>query len=75
MLNFSNMNALFIQLVANLYKLRLKETKTKRILYISKASGFSCVVVQRNVHVGNSAISGEQASKIFGSNKRISVAN
>ena len=49
--------------------------KEKRILYISKASGFPCVVVQRNVHVGNAAILGEEASKIFGSNKRIQVAN
>ena len=70
-------------LVPNLYKLRLKETKDKntvlekekRILYISKVSGFSCVVVQWNVHVGNKAILGEEASKIFGSNKRIQVAN
>ena len=70
-------------LVPNLYKLRLKETKDKnkalekekRILYISKVSGFSCVVVQRNVHVGNAAILGEEAFKIFGSNKKIQVAN
>ena len=70
-------------LVPNLYKLRLKETKDKnkalekqkRILYISKVSGFSCVVVQRNVHVGNAAILREEASKVFGSNKRIQVAN
>ena len=41
--------------------------KEKRILYISKVSGISCVVVQRNMHVGNAAILGEQASKIFGS--------
>ena len=39
--------------------------KEKRILYISKVSGFSCVVVQRNVHVGNAAILGEEAFKIF----------
>ena len=70
-------------LVPNLYKLRLKETKDKnkalekekRILYISKVSGFSCVVVQRNVHVVNAAILGEEAFKIFGSNKKIQVAN
>ena len=49
--------------------------KEKRILYISKVSGFSCVVVQRNVHVGNAAILGEEAFKIFGSNKKIQVAN
>ena len=41
--------------------------KEKRILYISKVSGFSCVVVQRNMHIGNAAILGEEASKIFGS--------
>ena len=49
--------------------------KEKRILYISKVSGFSCVVVQRNVHVGNAAIMGEEAFKIFRSNKKIQVAN
>ena len=49
--------------------------KQKRIFYISKVSGFSCVVVQRNVHVGNAAILREEASKVFGSNKRIQVAN
>ena len=67
----------------NLYKLRLKETKDKnkalekekRILYISKVSEFSCVVVQRNVDVDNTAILGEEAFKIFGSNKKIQVAN
>ena len=42
---------------------------------MNQFSGFSCVVVQRNVHVGNAAILEEEASKIFGSNKRIQVAN
>ena len=49
--------------------------KEKRILYISKVSGFSCVVVHRNVRVGKTAILGEEAFKIFGSNKKIQVAN
>ena len=49
--------------------------KQKRILYISKVSGFPCVVVQRNVHVCNAAIMGEEAFKIFRSNKKIQVAN
>ena len=41
--------------------------KEKRIFYISKVSGFSCVVVQRNMHIGNAAILGEEASKVFDS--------
>ena len=41
--------------------------KEKRILYISKVWGDSCVVVQRNMHIGNAAILGEEASKAFDS--------
>ena len=41
--------------------------KEKRILYISKVWGDSCVVVQRNMHIGNAAILGEEASKVFDS--------
>ena len=55
--------------------LKYKSETDKRILYISKASSFPGVVIQRNIDIRDAAIFAKQASKIFGSNKRIERTN